>query len=115
MNWNRFKNRQVHNDWLESFEWGNRCLICGRATTHKAKEFWEKANRFASWFVYVIGISLLLSAIVLMIIYVLNGNELFNHGSLSNGIYDWFWILIYAALGASFLYQRELIFDKEAT
>jgi hypothetical protein len=50
-----------------------------------------------------------------MIIYVLNGNELFNHGSLSNGIYDWFWILIYAALGASFLYQRELIFDKEAT
>ena len=111
MNWNRLKNRQVHDDWLEFFDWGTRCLICGRATTHKRKEFWGKADRFASWFIYVIGISLLLSAIVLMVIHILNGNELINH----NGIYDWFWILMYAALGSIFLYQREILFDKEAT
>ena len=110
MKWlERLEKRQVHDDWVESFDWGTRCLICGNATTTKRRNFWRVLNRFGGWFVWVTGISLLLAAIVLMVIWFWNGNDLIDHG----GIYDWFWILLYAALGASFLYQREIIFPKE--
>ena len=112
MNW--FKNKQVHDDWLESYDWGTRCLVCGRATTNKRKQFWRTLNRFGAWFLQVMGFALTLSAIVLLILYVIHGKHLIaGDGISSEGIYDMFWIVLYAFLGVTFWYQREVIFSKE--
>ena len=104
-----FKNKQVHNDWLESFDWGTRCLVCGNAMTNKRKEFWRRLNRFSAWFLNVMGYSLMLSAIVLLAFYVLHGKDLVN----GDGIYDFFWIVLYAFFGATFWYQRSILFTEE--
>ena len=104
------KKRQVHDDWVESFDWGTRCLICGNATTNKRKQFWGMMNIFGAWFYQVLAVSLLISAIVLMLIYLLHGKDLIN----DDGIYDFFWILLYAYAGMLFLYLRQVTFGKEA-
>ena len=111
MKWlERLEKRQVHDDWVESFDWGTRCLICGNATTTKRKQFWRRLNRLGGWFYEVLGMSLLISAGILVVIYAAHGRDLVN----GDGIYDFFWILIYAFFGMMFLYYRQFTFPEEA-
>jgi len=106
--------RQVHNDWVESFDWGVRCLICGNAITNKRRNFWRRVTLTASWFLWVMGTSLMLSAIVLLTLYLIHGRNLIAGDGLStDAVYDWFWILAAGFLGTTFLYQRQIIFTEE--
>jgi len=109
MNW--FKNRQVHNDWLESFDWGTRCLICGGATTNKRLHLYGTLNKLGIWFYNIVGWALMISALILMIKFIFDRQDVATPG----GSFAMMFITLYFGMGLAFWYWKLTLFEDAET
>lgn len=115
MTW--FKNRQVHDDWVESFDWGTRCLICGGVRTDRARRIDAQIKKCAYWGLWISYMSLLLSILILLIAHPVIVSELLHAGQRAatqiSDVAFWFVVYCFFAMYSGWILRR--FFGAKAT
>ena len=96
-----------HN-WKED-QWGKRCQSCGRVRTKKGEARWELFDASVIWFYDVLGWSLMISALILLVKYYIEGKNVLT----PDGSFAMLWILLCFAFGSCCFWWKAVLFEKE--